>query len=647
MIISREPVDNLLDTQVIRPPGDGGQKTDLTGSSEKENSFNQLFSENCSGCGVGNSIDSEKVESAITTPPETLDQPPSVEAAQSGGEAQQNGKLLPQRSAIPQGSKIGTAVFDTPLIEAARGNPVVIGSGESANQQVFIDAPWQPGSEEVVTNLSENAGQATGGEGHSVTDQMSELIGQSRQAMTSLANGSDAEVALRTATANQIQAATVATNHQQPLEAELSTRAVAGRVQLETDELPIEVVSSQVQSGSEETSIKMVEGLQVTAGRAEKDHPDAIQPKIGGAEPVIAKAKAEQLTSGIVAPEQTKQSEVVGAAVKQQQSPTTNQHEPALKNSSGQQSSAALFPATQMMPEEQVAATGSAKSNPDARIQAIEAAGQTVIADLDKSDRKTAIDKGLLAQSPLLPGDDGEPAALANQFKSRSGIAPDLGLNMARSGTSGEVSSGSIPLADGLKVLMQKIELATNTSGSNLAVDQAAPNNNSEQSLANFAKLAMDTPQSQSLSAVRGTPFVATLQVPLGSPDWSEVAARRIVWMVTNGMKTAQLQLNPRDLGPVDIQINLSKDQASINFSSQHVVVREALEASLPRLREMFEGTGVNLEDVNVSDQSFAEQHETDAEEGGAGMAQDDEMVEAGSSSRELLAVTNRVDFYA
>jgi|GEM_PF-6877173 len=621
MIISRQPVDNLLDTQVIRPPGDGGQKTDLTGSSEKENSFDQLLSENCSGCGVGNSIDSEKVESAVTTPPETLDQPPSVEAAQSGGETQQNGKLLPQRSAVPQGSEIGAAVFDTPLIGTAKGNPVVIGSGESANQQVFIDAPWPPGSEEVVIDLPENAGQATGGEDRSVTDQISELIGQSRQAMSSLANGSDAD-------------------------AELSTRAVAGRVQLEAEEVSIEIEAGQVQLEAEKTPIEMVESLQVTVGHAERDHPDSIQPKVGGAEPIIAKAKAEQLTTGIVTEEQTKQPEVVGAAVKQQQSPTTNQHEPALKNSGGQQPSSALFPATQMMPEEQVAATRSVESNPDAKTQAIEAAGQTVIADLDKSDRKTAIDKGLSAQSPLLPSDDGEPAVLANQFKSRSEIAPDLGLNMARSGTSGEVSSSSIPLADGLKVLMQKIELATNTSGPNLAVDQATANNNSEQSLASFAKLAMDAPQSQSLSAVRGTPFVATLQVPLGSPDWSEVAAKRIAWMVTNGMKTAQLQLNPRDLGPIDIQINLSKDQASINFSSQHMVVREALEASLPRLREMFEGTGVNLEDVNVSDQSFAEQHEADAEEGGA-MVQDDEMVEAGSSSRELLAVTNLVDFYA
>ncbi len=605
MIISREPVDNLLDTQVIRPPGKGGQKTDLTASSEKENSFNQLLSENCSGCGVGNSIDSEKVESAVTTPPETLDQPPSVEAAQNGGEAAQNGKLLPQRSAVPQGSEVGAAVFDTPLIEAARGNPVVIGSGESANQQVFIDAPWQPGSEEVVIDLPENAGQATGGEGRSVTDQISELIGQSRQAMNSLANGSDAE-------------------------AELSTRAVAGRVQLEAEKTPIEMVGS----------------LQVKVGRAERDHLDSAQPRVGGVESVIAKVKAEQLAPGIVAEGQAKQHEVVGPAFKRQQSPTTNQHEPALKNSGGQQPSAALFPATQMIPEEQVAATRSLESNPDAKTQAIEAAGQTVIADLDKSDRKTVIDKGLLAQSPPLPGDDGEPAALANQFKPRPEIAPDLGLNIARSGASGEVSSGSLPLVDGLKVLMQKIELATSTPGANLAADQATPNNNSEQSLASFAKLAMDAPQSQSLSAVRGTPFVAALQVPLGSPDWSEVAAKRIVWMVTNGMKTAQLQLNPRDLGPVDIQINLSKDQASINFSSQHMVVREALEASLPRLREMFEGTGVNLEDVNVSDQSFAEQHEADAEEGGA-MVQDDEMVEAGSSSRELLAVTNLVDFYA
>jgi flagellar hook-length control protein FliK len=61
----------------------------------------------------------------------------------------------------------------------------------------------------------------------------------------------------------------------------------------------------------------------------------------------------------------------------------------------------------------------------------------------------------------------------------------------------------------------------------------------------------------------------------------------------------------------MEVRIQIQNDQASIQFASHHAVVREALEAALPRLRDMLEATGVQLVDVNVSDgQSFAERQQ-------------------------------------
>ena len=96
------------------------------------------------------------------------------------------------------------------------------------------------------------------------------------------------------------------------------------------------------------------------------------------------------------------------------------------------------------------------------------------------------------------------------------------------------------------------------------------------------------------------------LNTPLAQGDWDQALGERIQWMVNQKMQGAQIRLNPAQLGPMEVRIQVQNDQASIQFSSAHGVVREALEAALPRLRELFDASGVELVDVDVSGQSFA-----------------------------------------
>jgi flagellar hook-length control protein FliK len=56
----------------------------------------------------------------------------------------------------------------------------------------------------------------------------------------------------------------------------------------------------------------------------------------------------------------------------------------------------------------------------------------------------------------------------------------------------------------------------------------------------------------------------------------------------------------------MEVRIDLTKDQAQVTFLSPHAGVRDALEGQMQRLREMFTQQGMNLMDVNVSDQSLA-----------------------------------------
>lgn len=107
----------------------------------------------------------------------------------------------------------------------------------------------------------------------------------------------------------------------------------------------------------------------------------------------------------------------------------------------------------------------------------------------------------------------------------------------------------------------------------------------------------------------------ATVAVPFGQAGWGQAFGNQVVWAVNQGMPAAQLHLSPPDLGPLSVRISLDQDQASINFSSAHALVRDAIEAALPRLRDMLGAQGITLADVNVATHGDSQhaQHGPDA----------------------------------
>lgn len=108
--------------------------------------------------------------------------------------------------------------------------------------------------------------------------------------------------------------------------------------------------------------------------------------------------------------------------------------------------------------------------------------------------------------------------------------------------------------------------------------------------------------------AVRPTLPTTAIDVPLRQPGWDQALGDRVMWVVNQKFQGAEIKLNPPQLGPIEVRIQMHHDQAQVTFTAQHGAVRDALEAALPRLREMFAANGVGLGDVNVSQHSFAEQ---------------------------------------
>lgn len=117
-----------------------------------------------------------------------------------------------------------------------------------------------------------------------------------------------------------------------------------------------------------------------------------------------------------------------------------------------------------------------------------------------------------------------------------------------------------------------------------------------------------------------------SLATPMHQPQWSEEVGNRIRWMVSNRVQSAELKINPPQLGPIEVRVSVNKDQMSVSFMSQHAMVRETLEDAIPRLRELMASQGFTDVNVDVSqhsdtgqgDQESALRH-ADADEDSAG----------------------------
>ncbi|MCF6762020.1 flagellar hook-length control protein FliK [Pseudomonas fragi] len=137
---------------------------------------------------------------------------------------------------------------------------------------------------------------------------------------------------------------------------------------------------------------------------------------------------------------------------------------------------------------------------------------------------------------------------------------------------------------------------------------------------------------------------------------WSEEVVNRVMYLSSANLKSADIQLEPAELGRLDIRVNIAADQsAQVNFVSGHAGVREALDSQMHRLREMMAQQGMGQVDVNVSDQQRHWQgqqgQEQQARNGSGGQRLgsviDDEPVDVAVVTPSVVLGSSAVDYYA
>jgi flagellar hook-length control protein FliK len=124
------------------------------------------------------------------------------------------------------------------------------------------------------------------------------------------------------------------------------------------------------------------------------------------------------------------------------------------------------------------------------------------------------------------------------------------------------------------------------------------------------------------------------IQPSLQSKAWNNVLSSRVIWMAREGIQQAALKLNPANLGPVEVRINMHNEQANITFIAHNAATRDALEQALPRLRESFSENGLELTDAEVSDPTSQQTKDDDRE-------QDGEDIKGGAAEAAMIEKTN------
>lgn len=223
-----------------------------------------------------------------------------------------------------------------------------------------------------------------------------------------------------------------------------------------------------------------------------------------------------------------------------------------------------------------------------------------------------------------IPG--GEPGSAAQPVTQMPGINaqgqlpvtnPEAGMLDADPGTpAGQSATVQLPGQQDLAALMQRTmgEAApvTATQFSRL-LEQMDParTGQGEEGDALEGLGRSHAASSSAATPLTARPVAAAMQpatVPFGHQSWGEAMVERVMWMSSQNLRSVEIQLDPAELGPLEIHIQNRGQELQVQFVSQNPGVREALEGQMHRLREMFAGQGLEQTQVSVTDRSAGEQ---------------------------------------
>jgi flagellar hook-length control protein FliK len=189
-------------------------------------------------------------------------------------------------------------------------------------------------------------------------------------------------------------------------------------------------------------------------------------------------------------------------------------------------------------------------------------------------------------------------------LEQRDKVASDAMMGNKSSSATGAGVNAQASSADKNSLAAAQMQTPANESAAKFAVssDKIASTTQEPPGLSNVSTLAAGVPSRQDSAS-------PTIPVPTSvyNRDWNNDFAQKVTWVATHNKQFAELTLNPPSMGNIEISLKLDNDKstATATFFSSNAEVRESIETSLPRLREMLAGAGIQLGQTQVGAESF------------------------------------------
>ncbi|MBY5921297.1 flagellar hook-length control protein FliK [Ferrimonas balearica] len=296
------------------------------------------------------------------------------------------------------------------------------------------------------------------------------------------------------------------------------------------------------------------------------------------------------------------------------------------------------------------AATEAKPGSADGVPSVVAAAGKTLDAVAQPTGHRAEPMAASLGQSNL---NSGIPVGnLGSELSADSGVESKLvgaeGVSLS-SATSPSSAGGGLTASGQSAAIAMAAQGAMNTpegtaasadTGSDLSLDLGDGPDGDHHRILNT-----ESAQRQSTRAPVGAES-ALMRQPVAAERLAPELRERLAVMINSERLTAELRLDPPELGALQVRIQMNGDQAQVQIQTQNAQARDLLEQALPRLREMLQGQGIQLADANVSQQQSGGQSESRGGSAGTGGES--------ASQEELVAhqISNRnaeggIDFYA
>ena len=152
----------------------------------------------------------------------------------------------------------------------------------------------------------------------------------------------------------------------------------------------------------------------------------------------------------------------------------------------------------------------------------------------------------------------------------------------------------------------QKAKMDISALGMTQVINGEAVNVTEPKSADSFAQqlagVSGATATQQATAAQKTDPAAAPLNIR--QEQVSDEVAERINMMMAKNLKYVDIRLDPPEMGRMHIRLNMGSDGAAVQFTVSNQQARDAIDQSLPRLREMFAQQGIQLADTSVQQQS-------------------------------------------